>query len=152
MVIASETDNTPHATRPPIQRKAKAQQWQPQPVRQTPVQETFLRRECIPTELTDIAVKLQQKARENIQEWLWGDGMRDWWGEATAFLWLGRKQRNEQYHYTAYLLAAPAWCSGLGIGREWGCQGTHFLIDYFILQGSLTQQAGSLWTCGTLEL
>ena len=44
MVIDSETDDTPHAIGPVIQRKAKTQQQQPQPVRQPPIQETYLMR------------------------------------------------------------------------------------------------------------
>ena len=63
MVIDSETDDTPHAIGPVIQRKAKTQQQQPQPVRQPPIQETYLMREYMLTELIDKIIKFQRKAR-----------------------------------------------------------------------------------------
>ena len=58
VVINGETDEMPHAIRSLIQRKAKAQL---QPVMQPPIQETFMIRAYMYTELIDIAANFQKK-------------------------------------------------------------------------------------------
>lgn len=66
MVIDEEIDKMPHATQSLIQRKAKSH---PELAGQPPIEKTLMI-EYTFAELTDIATKLQQKARGNIHAWL----------------------------------------------------------------------------------
>lgn len=72
VVIDTETDEMLGAIQSLIKEKAKAQEQQSQPAKQSLIQEKFLMREYMPAELIDIAAKFQQKAREIIQECSYG--------------------------------------------------------------------------------
>lgn len=54
----------------PSTKECEAQQSQPWPAEQPPVQETFMMRVYTPIELIDTAAKFQQKAKKRIQAWL----------------------------------------------------------------------------------
>lgn len=102
------TQNSP-AIQALIQRKARAQQ-QPQPTVQPPVRKMFMMREYTPTELTNIAATLQQKARLSIQAWLvqlWDPGVR---GPEMQWHFSNRSgnRENEQHHHISCPLAAHA--------------------------------------------
>ena len=66
-MIDSKRDKSPCAAQPLNQRKAKAQQQLPQPVRQPPIQETFRMREYIPVVLMDVSAKFKPKVRQSIE-------------------------------------------------------------------------------------
>lgn len=87
VVIDTETDEILGAIQSLIKEKAKAQEQQSQPAKQSLIQERFLMREYMPAELIDIAAKFQQKAREIIQECSYG--IQD----MMAFFWPSRRQK-----------------------------------------------------------